>query len=154
MIPEQCTYVCGAYEGYYGKAEYDVEDDLFHGEVIGVRDVVTFQGRTPGELRRAFRESVDDYLAFCAQRNESPEKPYSGKFLARIHPDVHRKLSLMAGATGKSMNQFVADCLTRIADALPSARAPLARTVKPAKAADATGPKPRRKSRGKDGQRA
>ena len=48
MIPEQCIYVCGAYKGYCGKAEYDVEDDTFHGEVIGVRDVVTFQGRTPG----------------------------------------------------------------------------------------------------------
>ena len=68
MIKEQCTYVCGPYQGYYGKAEYDLDGDLFHGEVIGLRDVVTFQGRTPKELKKTFRYSVDDYLAFCVKR--------------------------------------------------------------------------------------
>ena len=119
MINEQCIYVCGIYKGYCGKAEFDLEGDLFHGEVIGVRDVVTFQGRTPGALKQAFRDSVDDYLAFCAKRGEAPEKPFSGKFLTRIAPEVHRKISTMADLAGKSLNQFIADCLTRVAESSP-----------------------------------
>ncbi len=120
MIKERCVYVCGPYKGYCGKAEFDLEAKLFHGEVVGVRDVVTFQGRTPGELGKAFRESVDDYLTFCEKQGESPGKPFSGKFLARIAPEVHRKLCMRADLAGKSMNQFIADSLARIADLPPT----------------------------------
>ncbi len=121
MIKEQCVYICGPYKGYCGKAEYAPDDDVFHGEVVGVRDVVTFQGRTPSGLKRAFRDSVDDYLEFCAKRGETPEKPFSGKFLARIDPEVHRKISMMADLAGKSLNQFVGDCLTRVTESSPIA---------------------------------
>jgi predicted HicB family RNase H-like nuclease len=61
-----------------GKVEFDDEADIFHGEVIGLRDVIAFQGRTVDEVKGAFRESVDDYLAFCAKRGEEPEKPRRG----------------------------------------------------------------------------
>ena len=52
------------YKGYVGKVEYDGEAEIFHGEVLGTRDVITFQGRSVDELKTAFRESIDDYLAF------------------------------------------------------------------------------------------
>ena len=65
------------YKGYFGKVVFDDEANIFHGEVINLRDVVTFQGKTVEELRKAFHESVDDYLDFCAVREEEPEKPYS-----------------------------------------------------------------------------
>ena len=76
------------YKGYTGKVEFDDEAEIFHGEVIGLRDVITFQGRTVDEVKGAFRESVDDYLAFCAKRGEEPEKPFTGKFVVRIPPDL------------------------------------------------------------------
>jgi len=63
------------YRGYTGKVEFDAGAGILHGEVVGIRDVVTFQGRTVEEVQRAFRESVDDYLAFCRRRGESPDKP-------------------------------------------------------------------------------
>lgn len=110
---EQCNYSCGPYRGYSGHAEYDSDADLFHGEVVGTRDVVTFQGRTLVQLRKAFQESVDDYLAFCKERGESPEKPFSGKFVARIAPDVHRALSQAADREGVSLNQLVSQFLSQ-----------------------------------------
>ncbi|OGO35391.1 MAG: hypothetical protein A2W35_01270 [Chloroflexi bacterium RBG_16_57_11] len=58
-----------------GKVEIDQEAGRLHGEVINIRDVVTFEGETVEEVQQAFRDSVDDYLAFCAERNEEPEKP-------------------------------------------------------------------------------
>lgn len=114
-IDEQCNYVCGPYQGYFGKAEYDSLLKQFYGEVVGTRDVVTFEGRTLGEVRDAFSASVDDYLAYCRERGEQPEKPFSGKFMVRIDPDVHRKISQLAERENKSLNQFVCDCLSSLA---------------------------------------
>lgn len=119
MINEECTYFCGPYKGYHGRAT--LQDDLFHGELLGVQDVVTFQGRTPAELRKAFRESVDDYLDFCAQRGAEPSKPYSGKFMTRVPPELHRVLSEQADREGKSMNQYMVDLLTALVKTSPIA---------------------------------
>jgi predicted HicB family RNase H-like nuclease len=106
------------YKGYLGHVEYDDEAGLFHGEVVNLRDVITFQGESVDGLRTAFRESVDDYLAFCAARGEEPEKPYSGTFTVRIPPELHRDIALRARLAGKSLNGWVTDLLGQ-AVALP-----------------------------------
>lgn len=62
------------HQGYIGKVEFDDEAGIFHGEIVNTRDVITFQGESVAELTNAFRESVDEYLAFCRQRGESPER--------------------------------------------------------------------------------
>jgi predicted HicB family RNase H-like nuclease len=103
------------YKGYIGKVEIDEDAGLFHGEVINVRDVITFEGKTVRELRRAFRESVDDYLAFCVARSEDPEKPFSGKFVVRVPPALHRKIYAQARLANKSLNRWVNDVLEVVA---------------------------------------
>jgi predicted HicB family RNase H-like nuclease len=60
------------YKGYMGKVQYDDEAKLVHGEVIGIRDVITFQADSASDIRKAFFDSVDDYLAFCKSRGEEP----------------------------------------------------------------------------------
>ncbi|MEI7460518.1 MAG: type II toxin-antitoxin system HicB family antitoxin [Pirellula sp.] len=99
------------YKGYIGKVEFDDEAEIFHGEIINVRDVITFQGDSVAKLRKAFRESVDDYLAFCQERGESPEKPYSGQFVTRIPPELHRRVNVAAIVSGKSLNAWVTEQL-------------------------------------------
>ena len=93
------------YKGYLGLVEYDDEAGILHGEVINLRDVITFQGETVQELRRAFQESVDDYLAFCIGRNEAPERPYSGTFTVRVPPELHRDAVLQARSRNKKKKQ-------------------------------------------------
>jgi predicted HicB family RNase H-like nuclease len=95
------------YKGYFAKVEFNDEADIFHGEVINLRDVITFQGQTVDALRKAFRDSVDDYLEFCAARDEEPEKPYSGKFVVRVEPELHKKIAIIAKKNGKSLNSWV-----------------------------------------------
>src|SRR6202167_6540561 len=99
------------YKGYVGKVEFDDEAGIFHGEVIGTRDVITFQGQSVAELKTAFEESIDDYLAFCKQRGEEPNKPFSGQFVTRIPPELHRQVNLAASLSGKSLNAWVAEQL-------------------------------------------
>lgn len=99
------------YKGYIGRVEFDDEAAIFTGEVINTRDVITFQGESVAELKGAFHESIDDYLAFCKKRGEAPDKPFSGQFVTRIPPDLHRQVNLAAIRSGKSLNAWVAEQL-------------------------------------------
>ncbi len=101
------------YKSYIGKVEYDDEAGIFHGEVINVRDVITFQGESVQEIRQAFRDSVEDYLEFCAERGEEPEKPFSGTFTIRIPPELHRKIYIQARIADQSLNSWVSETFER-----------------------------------------
>ena len=94
------------YKGYIGTIE--AEDGVFLGRVAGLRDVITFEGTTFAEVERAFRDSIDDYLAFCAQRGEPADRPYSGRIPLRVSPDTHRRAAMRAQSEGLSLNQWIA----------------------------------------------
>lgn len=104
------------YKGYSAKVQFDENANVFHGEVINLRDVVTFEGETVDELRQAFQDSVDDYLEFCAERDEEPEKPYSGKFVVRVEPELHKRLAIEARKRGVSINSLVGEALSKTID--------------------------------------
>lgn len=99
------------YKGYTGHAEYDGRTHVFHGEVLDTRDVITFQSDTVKGLERAFRDSIDDYLQFCAERGEDPDKPFSGRLMLRLPPELHRRIFVQAKEEGKSLNQWIAEHL-------------------------------------------
>jgi predicted HicB family RNase H-like nuclease len=99
------------YLDYEAVVQFDDEARIFHGEVVNIRDVITFQGSSVEELEQAFHDSVDDYLTFCAERGESPEKPYSGKLIVRISPELHRKVSVSAKQKKVSINHLIAEAL-------------------------------------------
>ncbi len=99
------------HKGYIGHIEFDDEAEIFYGEVINTRDVITFQGSSVKELKQEFINSVEDYLAFCAQRGEKPEKPFSGRFNLRLDPELHREAYTCAKQAGMSLNNWVANAI-------------------------------------------
>ena len=99
------------YKGYIGHVEFDDEAEIFHGDVINTRDVITFQGKTVDEIKEAFRGSVEDYLDYCAKLGQEPEKPFTGKFMLRIPPDLHRKIYVAAKQSGESINAWIKEKL-------------------------------------------
>jgi predicted HicB family RNase H-like nuclease len=101
------------YKGYTGLVELEEGSDVLFGRVIGLRDVITFQGESVAEVTQAFHDSVDDYLEFCAERGESPEKPYSGQFVLRLNPQLHRELANLAQARSTSLNALIEDILEK-----------------------------------------
>lgn len=102
------------YKGYTGHVEFDDAAGLFHGEVLDLRDVITFQGTSVAELEQAFRDSIDDYLEFCHERGEEPDKPFSGRLMLRLPPPLHRDVYLRARQEGKSLNQWIAEQLEKV----------------------------------------
>jgi predicted HicB family RNase H-like nuclease len=95
------------YKGYTGIVEFDEESRVLFGRVIGLCDVITFEGESVTEVIRAFHDSVDVYLEFCAERGESPEKPYSGQFVLRLEPRLHRELANAARVQKTSLNGLI-----------------------------------------------
>lgn len=101
------------YKGYTAKVDYDDDAEVFHGQVLNLRDVITFQGSSVAELKDEFANSVEDYLEFCKLRGEEPEKPLSGRFLVRLDPELHRGLAAAAARHGVSLNAWVSAALGR-----------------------------------------
>jgi predicted HicB family RNase H-like nuclease len=104
------------YKGYLARTEFDDDADIFHGEVINIRDVITFQGKSVDELHQAFKDSVEDYLAFCAERGEKPERPFAGQLTVRLSPEQHRQVILAAEKAGQRIEKWVVDAVTQAAN--------------------------------------
>jgi len=104
------------YLGYSARVEFDAEDRLFVGHVAGLRDIVGFHGASVNELEAAFHEAVDNYLAACAKLGQAPDKPYSGRVMLRLPPEIHARASARAQVEGVSFNQWAAQVLDRAAN--------------------------------------
>jgi len=99
------------YDNYKALIEYDDTANLFHGRVLGINDVIDFYGKTPNELHKEFKRSVDVYLAMCKASNASPEKPFSGKFTLRPTEAQHRRFAVAAATRHKSLNAWAINVL-------------------------------------------
>jgi predicted HicB family RNase H-like nuclease len=99
------------FKGYAAKIEYSDDDGCFIGHIAGIKDVIGFHAETVKELREAFEEAVEDYLATCSKLGRAPQKPYSGKLMLRVPPEVHARAAMMAQAHGLSINQWATDVL-------------------------------------------
>lgn len=104
-----------SYKGYSARIDYDDEDGILVGRIAGIADVIGFHADTVEDLRTAFREAVDDYIDTCAKVGKEPQKPYSGKMMFRVAPEVHRKAAIAAELAGKSLNQWAEDVLAQAA---------------------------------------
>lgn len=102
------------HDGYVATIDLDEEAGLFHGEVVNTRDVLTFQGRTLDELRAAFADTIADYIEWCRERGKEPERPYSGNFMVRLSPELHRRIAVAAARSGKSINGYVTETLEHV----------------------------------------
>ena len=99
------------HKGYRGRVEFDDQARMLHGEVLDTHGMITFRGRSVEEVEAAFRESVDDYLKFCAERGENPEEPFTETLVLRLPTSLHQDLVAGAEREGKSLDQFVTDRL-------------------------------------------
>jgi predicted HicB family RNase H-like nuclease len=99
------------FKGYVGTAELSQEDNVFHGKLAHIRDLVTYESATAKGLIKAFEDAVNDYLADCKADEREPDKPFKGLFNVRTSPDLHRAYATLAAARGQSLNEIVTDAL-------------------------------------------
>jgi len=99
------------YKDYYASVSFSAEDDIFHGKVIGINDLISFEGDSVKTLKDAFIEAVDDYLETCIQINKQPEKMYKGSFNVRIPSELHKKAAIASAIYNISLNDFVKNAI-------------------------------------------
>lgn len=95
------------YKEYIGTVEYSDEDECFHGKVLGINSLITFEGESVHELKQTFQMMVDEYINDCRQEGIVPEKSYKGSFNVRIAPELHRQIAFCAACAGISLNAAV-----------------------------------------------
>jgi len=101
------------YKGYHTKPAYSAEDGCFIGKVLGINDSVSFHGFSVEEFNADNREAVDDYLDLCAEHDKTPDKEYSGQFVLRIPPELHREMAIEAERRGDSLNAYVTEICSK-----------------------------------------
>ncbi|MBP0019377.1 MAG: type II toxin-antitoxin system HicB family antitoxin [Cyanobacteria bacterium SBLK] len=106
------------YKGYTAELEIDPDCALICGQILDINDAIAFEGKTVEEARHDFQESVDDYLDWCKELGEEPNKPFSGKLPYRTNPETHRKIYIAAKLAGKSINSLMDEILSREVDKL------------------------------------
>ena len=99
------------YKNYVGSVEFSEEDSCFHGKIIGIKSLITFEGDCVKSITDDFHSAVDEYLEFCEKKGIEPEKPFKGSFNVRIDAALHRKLALTASIQGVSLNTLVEDAI-------------------------------------------
>jgi len=104
------------YKGYFGSVEYNDDDEVFHGRLEFIRDLVTYEGTDARSLKQAFHEAVDDYLELCAEQGREPEIPLKGSFNIRPGRDLHRRAMMFARRRGLNLNTVVSEALRRYLD--------------------------------------
>ena len=102
------------HDGYIATLEIDEDAGVIHGRVVNAHAVLTFEGRTVKELRRAFADTIADYRNWCRERRVDPQKPYSGTLSLRLDPALHRRVADKAATAGESINKFIADRLAEV----------------------------------------
>jgi predicted HicB family RNase H-like nuclease len=101
------------YKGYAARIDYSDEDGCFIGHIVGIQDIIGFHAESVKELCAAFEDAVEDYVATCEKSGRAPQKPYSGRLMLRVPPEVHARAAMMAEAHGMSLNQWAAEVLSR-----------------------------------------
>ncbi|EAT58273.1 MULTISPECIES: type II toxin-antitoxin system HicB family antitoxin [Chlorobium] len=95
------------YKGYIGSVHFNADDEVFFGKIEGIEDLVSFEGNSVIELKKAFHEAVNDYIELCKEIGKKTDKSYKGSFNVRIAPDLHKKAKRLALMKGISLNQFI-----------------------------------------------
>jgi predicted HicB family RNase H-like nuclease len=95
------------YKDYIASVQFSAEDEVFYGKVLSIEDLVSFEGASVKELKKTFREAVDDYLETCEQLGKAPNKTYKGSFNVRIPADLHKEAALFAATKNISLNDFI-----------------------------------------------
>ncbi len=99
------------HKGYTAKVSYDDDVRQLHGQVLDLKDDIVFSATSVRQLRQEFHAAVDAYLLDCATRGVRPARPYSGKLLLRLPPELHRSATITAAALDVSLNDFLVGCI-------------------------------------------
>ena len=106
------------HKDFFGSVHFNAEDEVFYGKIEGIDDLVSYEGSTVNGLKKAFRDSVKDYIELCREAGKKPEKSCRGSFNVRVPVPLHQAAIRKAAMQGISLNQIIRAALEKeVADA-------------------------------------
>lgn len=99
------------YKNFFGSVHFSSTDEVFYGKIEGINDLVTFEGESVSNLKKAFEEVVTDYIELCEELDKPIRKSFKGSFNIRVNPELHSKAFEFALVKGKTLNQFIKEAI-------------------------------------------
>ena len=101
------------YKDYIGSVSFSSEDEVFYGKIEHINDLISFESDNVPGLKKAFEESVNDYIAFCEAKGVKPDKPFKGSFNVRMKPELYKLVYQRAIQKGMSLSKFIETTLEK-----------------------------------------
>lgn len=101
------------YKSYYGSVHFDDKELFFYGNVEFIRASVTYEATDARGLRKAFEDSIDEYLDLCKTQDIEPETPFKGSLNVRLGPELHRRVAIAAEHHHSTINKFIVETLSQ-----------------------------------------
>ncbi|MDJ0915662.1 MAG: toxin-antitoxin system HicB family antitoxin [Desulfobacterales bacterium] len=94
------------------------EDDNEYVGLCAEFPSLSWLAKTPEKALSGIRKVVAEVIFDMLENNEKIPEPiasknYSGKFMVRIPPDIHRKLAIQAAESGVSLNRIASSKLSQ-----------------------------------------
>ncbi|MFA5480374.1 MAG: type II toxin-antitoxin system HicB family antitoxin [Candidatus Muiribacteriota bacterium] len=95
------------YKNFKAEIFYAEEDNVFYGKILGINDMITFEGQSVNELKKEFKTSAEEYIKICEETGKKIKKSYTGNLNIRIKPELHKKLAEISQEMGISLNALI-----------------------------------------------
>ena len=95
------------YKNFMATIHFNADDEVFHGKIAGINDLITLEGQSVQELKKAMKDAVEDYLEICRKLDKDPHKSFKGSFNVRINPKLHQYAAQKSTKEGVSLNQLI-----------------------------------------------
>jgi len=94
------------------------EDDNEYVGLCAEFPSLSWLAKTPGAALKGIRKLVEDVVKDMQKEGEVVPEPiasrhYSGKFIVRVPPQIHRKLAIQAAESGVSLNRLASSKLSQ-----------------------------------------
>ncbi len=103
---------------YEAVISFDPEIAMFRGEFVGLNGGADFYADSIRKLKKEGEISLRLFLKFAEEKKIGPRKRFSGQFVLRLKPEVHKKYALMAKANNLSLNQILSQTLEQAAQTI------------------------------------
>lgn len=105
-------------DGHVAVVSFDPEIEMFRGEFVGLNGSADFYASSVEALKDEARQSLETFMAVCAERGIDPVRKFSGTFNVRIHKKLHEAAAIAAAARGISLNTLVQEAIEH--EAMPA----------------------------------
>ena len=100
------------YKGYWAKVQYSDEDECFWGKIEGLKkSLILFEGDTVKDLKKDFKNAIDEHLEMCKELNIEPEKQCKGSLNVRLGVDLHSKAKMKSIEKKISINELIKEAV-------------------------------------------